>query len=395
VKYFYWDYETFPIEPSLLAPPIVCMSYAYDHDPVRLVHVRPGFSDLPMNTPEHTDLELILWRALKDDNVAIVAHQAAYEILCTLAYRPSWVSLVFGKLRKGLVYCTITLEKQIRKARGDRTEGYGLDDLAAKYKVSPIPDKSCKWRTRYGELFEFPLSQWPQDAIDYSLGDIAAREIFRAQVERSNHAEYASNAHEVRSKIALALTSATGFPTDLHAAQRLYDDTVVKLEEYKQIVLANKLARWEVKGGQRVVVKTKAAAEARLLEAYAKQGRPPPRGEPTAKMVEAAVAKGQHPDTVEGNLKLDEEACELSGDPILLAYSKFGQAGTLLKKVRRPLIAAQLKQRIQCRYNELVATGRTSCSQGDDPEPGEPWTTIGLQMQNLPRVGAEIEADVT
>jgi DNA polymerase I-like protein with 3'-5' exonuclease and polymerase domains len=82
----------------------------------------------------------------------------------------------------------------------------------------------------------------------------------------------------------------------------------------------------------------------------------------------------------EGNIKLDEEACLLSGDPVLKAYTEFSQATTLRSKAER-----LQRSPIQCRYNVLVATGRTSCSQGDDPKPGEAWTAYGMQVQNLPQ----------
>lgn len=395
---FYKDYETFLITPSLQAPPIVCAASAWDDQPPRLVHANPTMNDVgpyQYEGPGDDPMARALLEALLDPDAIIVAYHAPFEIVCTMAYRPSWTTLLFNKLREGKVHCPLIREKQIRKARGDRREGYGLDDLCSHYKVPFTPDKSFGGRVRYGTLFNTPMSQWPQEYVDYAVGDICVRELDIEQRRKSRPEEYVDHAVQVMSAVSLLLTTCTGFETDLEAAKLLYAQTIEKLEEYKQIVLRAGLARWEKKKGEMVVVKNKKVAEGRIVEAYAKMGREPPRGEPTEKMLEAAAAAGIAEEDVCGNIKLDEEACELSGSDELFAYSKFGQAGTLLKKVRRPMIAAEMGHRIQCRYNVLVATGRTSCSQGDDPDPGEAWMAIGLQMQNLPRVGAEHEADST
>ena len=129
-----------------------------------------------------------------------------------------------------------------------------------------------------------------------------------------------------------------------------------------------------------------------LKKAYTKAGLPMPEFNGTfmrAKVVpqdaiDDAIEAGVDEAQLEGNTRLNEESCYNSRDDMLAAYTRFGQATTKMGKVRRlkfPLI--------QCRYDPLKATGRTSSSQGDDPKPGEAWVAWGEQIQNQERTGDE------
>lgn len=384
MRYFFFDYETFCLAPGVLAPPPVCMSYAYDLDAPKLVHARD---------PEFRRL---LEEAVFSDAI-LVAHNAAFEMVVTMAYEPKWSARLWEKMRLGQVRCTMVREKLIRVARGDHTDGFALDECSRAWHLSFVPDKSCVWRLRYGELWDVPLSWWPKEAVDYALGDVCVRDLYFAQ-ETCAHYLHEEQYRRVRAATTLALTSARGFATDKAAATVLLEETEVRLAEYQETVLREGLARWEKKKGVLSVVKTKAAAEERIVKAYAAMGREAPRGEPTEKMcekwaAEQGLVQGQHyrdwselKESVPGNLSLDAEACENSGDPILLAYTRFSQASTLRSKVRRLQHSP-----IQTSYNVLVATGRTSSRQGDDPAPGKPWVAYGMQVQNLPRVGEEVD----
>ena len=60
----YFDFETFLMAPFQQAPPIACMSYAWDHDAPSLVHVR----------------DVVFWRVLERALLGdhrMVAHNAA------------------------------------------------------------------------------------------------------------------------------------------------------------------------------------------------------------------------------------------------------------------------------------------------------------------------------
>lgn len=392
-RHLFLDYETFPIIPGVQAPPPVCMSYRWDREKTRLAHVRD---------PE---FRAVLREALDSDTI-LVAFRAAFELLVTLAYEPRWVGKLFGKLRRGHYRCVLDREKLIRIAKGDKREFFNLEDLAADYKLPYTIDKSFEGRGRYGELIDVPLCDWPQPYIDYSLIDTdGAADIYWLQ---ENHpAAWLVNQHDtMRADVALALTSAHGFPTDPHAAKKLMVETEERLELYKQQLLEAGLAEWKKDKGELKVALPKKPAEELIVKAYAKLGLEAPRGEPTeTALLKVYKEAGEKPpekyrnelDLVRdlekrggeiplGNLKLDAEACEGAQDDLLFARTTFAQARTLRGKVLR-----LQKPLIQTYYNVLVSTGRTSCSQGDDPEPGEAWMAYGMQVQNLPRSGQEIE----
>lgn len=391
-RLFSLDFETFCIVPGLQAPPPVCGTIAWDYDEPLLLHARGE----------------LLWqnihKALTDKNTVILAHNAAFEVAVLMAYRKEWTPLIFQALREGRIRCTRVREKLIRIARGDRTAGFALDDLCEAYGL-PMVDKGFAGRTRYGLLWDTPLSAWKQEDRDYALGDICVRDIYARQ-ERVNSDWLLDQHAQMRARVSLTLTSCWGFPVDRALGRKLLVETKAKLEEYRAQILDAGLARYERKKGQTVVVKDTKAAAARLNAAFANEGREAPRNEPTLKQLLKIFDENTEPHprnpTVpgllrileengiypEGTVKLDEESCRLSGDPLMLAYAQYGQAGTLLSKFNR-----LTKTPIQTFYDELKATGRTSSLQGDDPEPGEPFVSYGMQVQNLPRVGAEIEEE--
>ncbi len=364
---FYFDFETHLIQPGCIAPPPVCMVYAHDNEAPSLVHVR----DSRFAKTLHDALL---------SNATMVAHYATFETLVMMAYRPEWTKLIFEKLRKGQIQCTLVREKLIRIGRGDRKEGFGLDKCLEAWNIAIALDKKDYWRARYGMLIDKPIAEWPQEAISYVLGDIAVRDLYLAQ-ETAGPQYLVDQGNQMRASISLGLTSAWGFATDPVAAAKLVKATEALVVQDEKVILEAGLARYTKKKGVMAVTKDKKAAEARLILAYQAMGKEPPRGDITENM----EAKGIQ----DGNVKLNDEACNNSGDEVLKSYTRYGQAGTLLSKARRLLHSP-----IQCSYNVLVATGRTSCRQGDDPKPGEAWSTYGMQTQNLPRVAGVRECFV-
>lgn len=357
----YLDYETFSIQPGLLAPPPVCAVVAVDDGPPEL---------LPAWGQE-------LWQLLDQhlDSATFVAHHAPFEWVVTAAARTDWIPRLLRAAEEGRWRCTLVREKLVRVARGDARDGFALDDCLEYWKLPIELDKDSYWRPRYGLLWGVPVAEWPKEAVDYVVGDIAVRDLYLAQ-SAGQPSALEDETRQVCAAIALQLTSCWGFPTDEEAARRLESQTLAKLEEAKKTLQEHELIRRQKKAGEMVWVKDQKAAVQRMAHAFSALGKEPPRGEPTEKMVEKGI--------FEGNIKLDAEACEESQDPVLEAYSLFANATTLLSKVRRlqrPLI--------QTSYDVLKSTGRTSSRQGKDPKPGEPWSAYGANVQNLPRAGED------
>jgi hypothetical protein len=398
----------------MTAPPIVCMSYALDNGPAQLVHAR-----------DPRMAALLAW-GLQTPGVVLVAQNAAFEAVCTIAFRPDWAALVAAKIDAGEWRCTMLREKLLRIGKGDHREGFGLQECLHAHRLDILLDKEGPERLRYGTLWHLPVAEWPAPAVKYALEDIAVRELYHAQAAQG--AEYFVNEREqMQNAVYLASTSAWGFATDGATAAVLVEETKVRLEEYKQELLRADppLLRYEVTKGVPHPVRNTKVAQDRIVAAYTKLGREPPRGDVsptmlmkayadagvpgsptwtkeqkkrvkvTAKMIQEAIEDGCDPAALVGNISCDKDSCLLSRDPLLLAYSAYGQADGLLGKARRPLRAAEAGKPIQPFYNPIVNTGRTSVSQGEDPDDGEAWTTYGAQVQNLPRAGEIVEsADV-
>jgi hypothetical protein len=423
MRLFAFDYETFLIQPYLLAPPIVCMSVAIDDEEAIVYHVLDS------------RLRALLVEALTTPGCMMVAHNAAYEAVCTMAKWPELTELLFAKLDAGEIYCTLLGEKLISIGEGDHDKEFGLDDCLERHGIDLPVDKECHWRLRYGLLATTPCELWPQDAWDYSVLDAeAARQLYRSQVER-----YSKYIHDCTARwtvtprgghrvflpgqtwasVALYLTSAVGFPTDPEAADVLWHETIDKLKLYEgELKRVGFLLPKREKGVLKYTLK-KEPAEKLMLKCFQEMGREPARGNVTPAMlvkayknvgqvvewenkgrrkdkkvedsdITEAIENGCSPKDLIGNIKLNEEACINSGHPLLLAYTKYSQADTLKSKVKR-----LQKALIQTWYNALVETGRTSSSQGEDPKAGEPWTSWGMQVQNLPRAGDDVEEDIT
>lgn len=409
----YWDYETFLIQPGMQAPPPVCCQLAYNDDPGEILHANFDVKRLEKN----------LWDALRNPRLQLVAHSAGFEYLVTKAWRTGWIDLLIKAAEEGRFVCTIVDEKLIRIARGDRTEGYGLDDVCNKWLIPHTLQKDNPWRKRFGELWGIPVADWPEQDLPtgptaYAMEDLIVRKVHKTQRQRVEERIFVDSAPQFRAEITFKSTSAWGFPVDLAAARRLAVETDETLNQFKEQLIAAKILQSEKKKGEFVWVKKKAVATPIITQAYLDMGREPPRGGITATMVKTAYKRAglEAPDlkrddevtedilndardagadmsVVVGNIKLDEEACLNSGHPLMLAYTRYGQSTTIKSKINRTVRAGEAGKPVQCSYNVLVATGRSSCRQGDDPEPGEAYTAFGMQIQNLPRAGEEFEDD--
>lgn len=405
---FYCDYESFLFYPGLLTPPPVCLAFAFDNDTPEILHA--NF--------DRVKLEKLLWDALRDPNITWCAYNAAMEWITTLAWRPGWAPFLFNLADKGRIYDPYLAEVLKRIGTGDQRETLNLAQTLDDYMVPHTVDKGSYWRLRYGELWNTPVCDWPQEAKDYSLGDIAVRDLHKVQRKRTEDKYLVDLPAQVRASISLTLTSAWGFPVDGLQADKLYAETQATLESYKMRLLAEGLVYWKIEKGEIKWSRRKAVAEQMVIDAYAKMGREAPRGMLTPNMlnkayeaagmllqtpftdqdkikqkdIDEAIECGVDEELLLGNISQDEEACINSRDPMLLAYSRYGQANMLLSKTLRFVQAARARAPIQTHYGVIMNTGRTSSTQGYIPKTNkDPWSTYGAQVQNLPRAGEEYE----
>lgn len=382
------DLETFLIVPGLQAPPIASMGFKIASEKKRHVITAsdPAFD------------RVVTWM-LRDRNLLIHGHHFRFDVSCLLARNPEWAELIFQKFNDDGFTCTLIRDSLIRIARANPMHDHLKYDLATAYKLY-VPrgnlqlDKEDENRMRWGLLAGMSvqeiLAAGKKDAIDYLDMDVEAEDqLYLAQEEHG--AWLLDEFNQMRASFVLYLMQCWGVRTDPQQVEALHAQTLAALEEAKAICEQHGL----VIDGKRNI----AAASAYQERAYAKLGLPAPRKEPTDNMrekvfksaIEEGLAKGLTREAAQaiavessknllGNVILDEEACEESQDPVMLAYSKTSQAGLLLGKVRR-----LRRELIQASYNTLVNTGRTSCRQGKDPKKGVAPTAHGSQMQNPPR----------
>lgn len=328
-----FDTETHLIRPGLLAPPIVCLSYA-DGRTKGLVH--------------HFDTYPTIVAMLESDRV-LVGHNVAYDFGVIVARWPELMSEVFAKYSRGEVSDTLLRQKLIDIASPTRHKRrYSLAECVRRW-FGRILAKEDTWRLRYAELHDVPLDDWPEEARDYAIGDAQATlDVWQAQEEQDLH--LADQYRQARAAWWLHLMSLWGVRTDPSAVEALATAWQYQYDDLENKLLIAGLMRTD---GTR---DTKAAA-AQMVGVCEEQG--------------LEVRK-----TPKGKAKLDRDTCEATGDSLLLDYSVISG---LKKKIGTdiPLLNLGL---IQTRYDSLKETGRTSSSKPN--------------VQNAPRKGGVRECFV-
>jgi hypothetical protein len=385
-----FDTESMLIAPCVQAPPPVVLAFAIDGGKVHLV----GAGD-----PAFPRVVESLFR---DESLFFVGHKVAYDVAGLMSYgaqlgRPvEWAQMLLGAAHQDRIVCTELRETlyHIALARFDMSEESGfrtnLGACCARWSTPTQPNKADAWRQRYGTLYGTHVSEWPADAVAYVTEDVRATdELYLAQ---SAHPTWLKDQHrQVRASIALYLMQCYGFRSDPVQAAKLYEKTAAELAAAAELCQSTYVTYSKTKtrsvAKQKVAYEVtetkplrnpdgsanKKAAEAYMVQWCTEHSLPVPRGKPTEKMIE------KDPDAA-GNIKLDDAACRATKSPALIAYTDSGQAGTLLSKVKR-----WSKPVLQPSYTTLKATGRTSCSQGKDPKPGQAPMAYGVQVQNPPK----------
>lgn len=398
-----YDHETYPIERARLAPPIVCTSWAVDHEPVRLELWR----DTPM-------------RDLLRSASMIDGANTAYDLTCDMATDPEVIPDVIDAYVQGRVR-DVQLDWRLWDIqRGIPIEGrsYSLETLAAHLNIAMRKDDG--WRLRYGELDGIPIAHWPQGAIEYSLYDTeVTRKVRQAlpSVQPQHIYQLAAGADW-----ALHLMSCWGIHTDpkrvelvaervtahiasmegrlIEAGLVRRDGTKEEIQEYGRRLRAAARERgvdprilkqeWTALGnGEPDGGRSDLAAAARMIQVMTAQGRRQnialsdsgevllrarvERGEDRATVREELLAK-----VVRGRslVKLDADAATLSGDELLMIRAEWTSSNRLLGRVQRLREGYVLP--LQTSFDSVKETFRTSSRQPSPP-------LVGEQMQNFDR----------
>lgn len=348
------DTETGLIKPGRLAPPLVCLQFAIDDGDV--VVAVEGVDPMRELLGELLNSELI------------VGHNVAYDLLVIGRQYPDLMPAIFAAYREGRVTDTQVREKLIAIANGNmwqvRGAGWSLETLAKRHKYPKGKDSKDPWRLRYMELLGIPFQKWPAEAKSYAVKDVeATRWVYIKQCLKKGLTDIGpvspDEAHQARAAWAMHLISAAGVMTDEEAIRTFEESERKQFMKDKDILYS--LGFLDPSTGKR---KMKVARE---------------------RMIRVMESLGDEPKLTEtGQIALDEESCEKSGDPLLQAYQRYGSRQNLLTRIQA--LKFGIDEPINPYFDSLMETGRTSCAKG---RPGAP--THGYQIQNMRRVHGERE----
>lgn len=364
------------MRPGIQAPPMVCLQFAIDEEhPPELIHVQ-----------DPACKRWVQW-ALESADV-LDGHHVAFDTVVLCAQYPDLMELVFEAYEQNRITCTKLRQKLIAIAEGwfdGEDKNFGLDACSKRMTGMEL-DKSDPWRLKYGILYNVPASHWPEAAKRYALLDATAqRALYYAQTGYTRHSMRGYLRDEYRQARAgfwLRLMETRGIRTGLDAVKKYHEKVLESLERDRAIATEAGLVRAD---GTR---DTKAAM-ARMVEVMlAREEEPLLTDTGLEKRHECLRDKGYVLSAAEmwsefnSYIKLDEDACLLSGDDVLKAYQRYSSSQTTLARVERLYFGVDLP--LQPQYQPLIATGRTSCRMGE-VKPGESPIAWGFQMQNPPR----------
>lgn len=386
-----FDTETHLIRPGCPVPKMVCLSFAeYFEGPepfsrdegsrciLEIVdqwrHPKapplcgPGVRILTGICDPKTGISLLRsW--LVDPEITIVGHNLWFDLGVCAMEDPTLIPLIFDKLQAGLAVDTMIRQQLIDICLGSlkfhqdedgeiKRSEYHLSDLSYRL-LKRFLKKEDTWRLKYALLDGVPLTEWPEEAVRYSLLDsIVTLDIYNAQ-EVIAGGPFINSVEQHRAAWALYLMSTWGIRTDPVA--------VAELKKHLETEYSEKMAALRPSGLFTIT-------PARVLKSGPRKGQVEPEAVTRnmkaiyARVEAAYTAKGLEvpmtdPDNLEAKPRVatDRKALTNSGDKDLIALAEVGKVAKLLQTYI-PVLEGGTVRPINCRYNVLVETGRTSCS---------------------------------
>jgi len=356
MKLLFFDLETYLFEPGMVAPPLVCGTFALIEDPPWWNDGDGGIEQAGHHAEQEVRILLrdetldLVDELLNEPDLTWIAQNAPYDFSVILAHRPEWRDRIFALYEEGRVYDTVIYDKIIAIAEGmHRKYGgkrpFSLASIVNRRIGLDISDEKTdpdSWRLRYAELDGVPVAEWPDAAVSYAEHDV----VLLAQVMVSQRASLRQNfAHregfvalrdEMRlqhlASWALRLASVRGVQVDAEHAAYLEKHFSEEYDRHMQSVIAAGIVRDDG-------TKDMEALRSRVQAAY-----------------EGPNGFGDVPKTDKGSVKTDRDTLVKSGDPVLQSLA---EAGVYEKRIST--FIPVLKQGIvNPGYNVLVDSGRTS-----------------------------------
>lgn len=381
------DTETFLIEAGLLAPPLVCVSFATVD--ARGAPNPPGLLDRAAGLDF---AEGLLRHIAEGGGYHLAIHNAAFDMAVLCVERPHLLPLVFKAYDEGRIHCTKVRDQMLLNARGEmksdedgQKTGFTLVDVVKRrfdVDISESKENPDAWRLRYGELDGVPIAQWPDEAKTYAKDDALWHlAVFLDQEREKDEAKARADYLQAfdgdplwdepgqnRAAFALHLMSMYGVLTDAESVGALeaHLTTVVEAANEKlklSGILKDKSTKRRETGLIEVTYsKDTARIKGLVEESFNAMGLVTPRTAPTDRF----------PD---GQVKMDEETLRQTGDADLLVLAdSMGEAKLLGGYVQNMKGLTKNKDNtyrqtgliipggwlIQPGFNALVSSNRTS-----------------------------------
>lgn len=345
-----WDTETFLIAPTLLAPQLVCVSWARPDGSSGLVH--------------HKRAESFIEGILREP---MVGANIPFDLGVVGQKWPHFMPLIFDALDADDVFDVQTTEKLLDIARGsyrwDEDDegnvtrvGYTLKRLTKKW--LGIELEKDEFRMRYHDFHHLPLHKWPKGARKYAIDDaISTLGVWQKQQPLAG--KYCADQHaQVRAHWALHLMSAWGIKTDQAAVKRLEKRVTEEIESIVDELVDEGLVRSDRSRDTKF-------AKNRMFQLVMQEKEDTIDLAFITKTGIDLLKEGALADPIAaanmGFISLSQEACQLIDDPVLLKYSRYTQLQNLLRKDVQELSAGTIVP-IQSYFEVLMESGRTSSS---------------------------------
>ena len=329
-----------PVAFGVNATPPGMDDWCLDASGVSLVHARSNHLN-----------DLFDW-AVHD--CTITTQNGAFDLAVICRCRPDLISAVFDAYDQNRVYDLATRQKLRDIATGEHRGrfhngkwekfDYNLGSMAARH---GYPHKLVKddWRLRYSELDDVRPRDWPDGARDYLVHDVASTAWVHEGQSQYEERFLADQFRQARYAWALELVAVHGLITERRMVDRYMAMAQEELAADRDMlaemgfVFLNKSGKRAGKWSRR---------EKRFKTEY------------LAPMWERLEVR-KPPRTPTGDFQMGEDAALMSGDPVFLAFQRFGSATTLIARVEE-LYAGCDGGAIHTHFDPLLATGRTSSS---------------------------------
>lgn len=364
MKPFAFDTETGLIKFAEKAPPMVCVSFADIHN--WNTNEIPETPDLTIGLLHHSEAEEHLKTWFTDPKLLMIGANTAYDAGVVMQRFPKLAPYVWDAYQEDRVQDIFLRQRLIDIAQGTywalrkRKGVYSLKGLTKRYFDIDLDKGENTWRMRYIELIDKPIAEWPADAKTYAKDDAEATTLVWLEQEKHFAPLLEDSCRQARAGLWIHLMTAWGMRTDQRAVAKLARAVQRDYDELEKVLLAEGLLKRVGKEVVEIKRDTK-AAKAVMVEVMTAQGK------------DISLTKG-------GQVALDKDSCEESGDIALEGYAELTHLKTLLGKDIKALSNPEVHPYCEV----LLETGRTSMS---SPNTQNPARTGGIRECYVPRPG--------